>query len=339
MRPVKVASVGIGWWSDVLAQAAVQSGVLEIVVAASRSADKRAAFATKYRCREAGSYEAVLGDPEVEAVLLTTPHTVHAEQVVAAAEAGKHVFVEKPFALTVADARRATEACRRAGVVLAVGHQRRRHPASRALKRLLDEGALGRVVQAEANMSGDLGFSLKPGVWRSRREETPGGAMTNVGIHPLDTLHYLLGPVVRVMAFVRRVVVTQVDIDDTTSVLLEFASGGLGYLGTSWVHATRTSFVTLHGTDAQAFWEADGARLSVARQGQREPSPVPLGAVDTMATDAVVEELAEFGRCVREGGRPEVGGEEGTANVAVLEAIVESAATGRVAAVDGAPRA
>jgi len=66
---------------------------------------------------------------------------------------------------------------------------------------------------------------------------------------------------------------------------------------------------------------------------------VPLGAVDTMATDAVVEELAEFGRCVREGGRPEVGGEEGTANVAVLEAIVESAATGRVAAVDGAPRA
>ena len=332
MKPVRVASVGIGWWSNVLADAALQAGTLQIVVGACRSADKRAAFATKYRCREASSYDAVLRDPEVEGVLLTTPHTLHAEQVIAAAEAGKHVFVEKPFALTVADGWRATEACRRAGVVLAVGHQRRRHPASRALKRLVDEGVLGRVVQAEANMSGDLGFSLKPGMWRSLRAETPGGAMTNVGIHPLDTLHYLLGPVARVMAFVRRVEVS-VDIDDTTSVILEFASGALGYLGTSWVHPNRTSFITLHATEAQAFWEADGARLSLAKRGQPQPVAVPLGAVEAMATEAIVEEVAEFARCVREGGRPEVGGEEGTANVAVLEAIVESAETGRVASV------
>ena len=331
--------MGIGWWSNVLADATAKAGAVTIVVAASRSVEKRSAFAARYRCREAASYDAVLRDSDVEAVLLTTPHTLHAEQVVAAAEAGKHVFVEKPFALTVADGRRATEACRRAGVVLAVGHQRRRHPASRALKRLLEGGALGRVVQAEANMSGDLGFSLKPGMWRSRRDETPGGSMTNVGIHKVDTLQYLLGPVARVMAFARRVAVTGVDIDDTTSVLLEFASGSLGYLGTSWVHPNRTSVITLHGTEAQAFWEADGARLAVAKRGQPQPEAVPLGPVDTMATDAVVEEVAEFGRCVRKGGRPEVGGEEGTANVAVLEAVVESAATGRVAAVNGATRA
>ena len=335
MNPVRVASVGIGWWSTVLAEAAAKTGTLSIVVAASRSAEKRTAFAEKYRCRQAAIYEAVLRDPDVEAVLLTTPHTVHAEQVIAAAEAAKHVFVEKPFALTVADARRATDACRRAGVVLAVGHQRRRHAASRALKRLLDDGALGRVVQAEANMSGDLGFSLKPGMWRSLREETPGGAMTNVGIHHVDTLQYLLGPVARVMAFVRRVAVTGVDIDDTTSVLLEFASGSLGYLGTSWVHPNRTSYITLHGTEAQAYWEADGTRLLVAKRGQANSEPIPLGSPGTTATDAVVEQLAEFAHCVREGGRPEVGGEEATANVAVLEAVVESAETGRVATVKG----
>jgi predicted dehydrogenase len=334
MKPVKVASVGVGWWGKVLADAAVKSGALRVVVGASRSTDTRAAFAAKYQCREAESYDAVLRDPEIEAVLLATPHTLHAEQVIAAAEAGKHVFVEKPFALTVADARRATEACRQAGVVLAVGHQRRRHPASRPLKRLVVEGALGRIVQAEGNMSGDLGFSLKPGMWRSLRAETPGGSMTNVGIHHVDTLQYLLGPVARVMAFVRRVAVAGVDIDDTTSVLLEFTSGSLGYLGTSWVHPNRTSYITLHGTEAQAYWEADGARLRVAKRGQAEPDTVPVPTVDP-----VTEELTEFARCVREGGRPEVGGEEATANIAVLEAIVESAATGRVAAVNGATRA
>jgi len=332
MNPVRVASVGVGWWGRVLADAAVKSGRLTIAVGAGRSAEPRAAFAAKYRCREAESFDAALRDAEIEAVLLATPHTLHAEQVIAAAAGGKHVFVEKPLALTVADGRRATEACDRAGVVLAVGHQRRRHPASRALKRLLSEGALGRIAQIEGNMSSDLGFSFKPGTtWRTTRAETPGGAVTNVGIHKIDTFQYLLGPIDRVSAFVSRVVLTGMDIDDTTSILFEFASGTQGYLGTSWVHPNRTSVITLHGTEAQAYWEADGARLRVAKRGQAEPEAVALPTADP-----VMEELAEFARCVRDGGRPEVGGAEATANVAVLEAIVESAETGRVAIIKGA---
>jgi len=119
-----------------------------------------------------------------------------------------------------------------------------------------------------------------------------------------------------------------VPIDDSTSILFEFASGSLGYLGTSWIHATRTATITLHGTEGQAWHEADGARLFTARRGDAARKEVALTSVD-----AVVEELAEFARCVREGTRPEVGGEEGTAAIAVLEAIVESAATGRAVAV------
>ena len=256
-------------------------------------------------------------------MLITTPHSLHAEQVVAAARHGKGVFVDKPFSLTTADGRRATEACRRAGVVLAVGHQRRRQAASRALKRLVDEGALGRVAQIEGNFSADIGFNLKPGMWRTDRAETPGGAMTNLGIHHVDTFQYLLGPIVRVMALSRRLALTDVPIDDTTSILFEFASGGLGYLGTSW-----TAVIAVHGTEAQAWSEADGARLFLARRGASERTEVSLTPVD-----AVVEELAEFARCVRERGQPEVGGEVATANVAVLEAIVESIETGRAARV------
>jgi len=328
MTPVRVAAIGVGGWGRALADAAGRGTDLAIVACTSRSADSREAFAKSYGCRALPSYEAVLADPDVEGVLITTPHSVHAEQAISAARAGKHVFVDKPFTLSVADGRRATEACRRAAVVLAVGHQRRKQAASRALKRLLDEGALGRVAQVEGNFSADIGFALKPGMWRTVRAETPGGAMTNLGIHHVDTFQYLLGPIVSVMAFARRVALTHVSIDDTTSILFEFAAGGLGYLGTSWVHANRTAVITLHGTEAQAWSEADGSRLLLARRGQPTPTAVPLTPVD-----AVVEELAEFARCVREGTRPEVGGEEATANIAVLEAIVESAETGRAVAV------
>jgi len=323
---VRVAAVGTGRWGRTLADAVGRGMSLSIVACTSRAADNRAAFAKTYGCRDLPTLDAVLADRDVDAVVITTPHTVHADQVVAAARAGKHVFVDKPFTLTVADARRASEACRSAGVVLAIGHQRRRQPASRALKLLLDEGTFGRVAQIEGNFSADYGFSstLTTQVWRGDRAEAPGGAMTNLGIHHVDTYQYFLGPIARVMAFVRRVALTKVPIDDVTSILFEFASGSIGYLGTSWIHANRTEMITLHGTEAQAWHETSGARLFVARRGHAERTEVPLTPVDP-----IVEELAEFARCVSGRTRPEVSGEEGTANTAVLEAIVQSAETGR----------
>ena len=148
--------------------------------------------------------------------------------------------------------------------------------------------------------------------------------MTNLGIHHVDTYQYFLGPIARVTAFSRRVALANVEIDDTTSMLFEFASGSLGYLGTSWVHANRGSAITLHGTEAQAWHEADGTRLLLARRGQSERASVPLSPVDP-----VVDELTEFARCVREGTKPEVDGEVGVSTIAVLEAIVRSSDTGR----------
>ena len=153
--------------------------------------------------------------------------------------------------------------------------------------------------------------------------------MTNLGIHHVDTYQYLLGPIARVMAMSRRLVL-DIDVEDVTSILFEFASGVLGYLGTSWVPATRTEWIAVHGTKAQAWHEAHGARLSLVHPGRSEREVVALAAAEPL-----VEELAEFARCVRERSRPEVSGAEGIANIAVLEAIVESAKTGRVADVAG----
>jgi predicted dehydrogenase len=329
MTPVRVASIGTGRWAGTLSDAAKQGAGLTVVACTSRSADRRAAFARKYGCRDVPTLEAALADRDVEGVLITTQHSLHAAQAVAAARAGKHVFLTKPLALSVADARRVTDACREAGVVLAVGHPRRRQAASRAIKRLLDDGALGRVSQIEGHFSADYGFSstITADMWRADRAETPGGPLTNLGIHHVDTFQYLLGPIARVMAFSRRLVL-EIDVEDVTSILFEFASGPLGYLGTSWVPANRTEWLFLHGTEAQVWHE--GSRLSLTRRGESERTPLPLTQVD-----AVAEELADFARCVRGGGQPEVGGEEGTQNIAVLEAIVESATTGRAADVIG----
>jgi predicted dehydrogenase len=328
-EPIRVAAVGIGWWSGELADAIPRGTNLKLVTCATRSPEKRAAFATKYGCRQAESYEAVLKDAEVEGVLLTTPHTLHADHVVAAAEAGKHVFVEKPFTLTVSDGRRATEACRRAGVVLAVGHGRRRQGANRALKKLIEDGSLGRVVQLEANISSDSGFKMKPGGWRTDPREQPAGAMTGLGIHHVDTYQYLLGPIARVAAFSARQVLRGIDIYDTTGIIFEFSSGVLGYLGTGFVVANRTNLLVVHGTEGQAYAEGEASRLSLRKKGESQAALVAVQAVDWIA-----EQLAEFGRCVREGGRPEVGGEEGTATVAVLEAIIDSTRTGKAALVE-----
>src|SRR5688500_10266109 len=152
---LRVASIGIGWWSDVLADAIKNSGKLEIVSCYTRSEDKRNAFAAKYGCTAAASYDAILADRSIEAVINTTPNNVHLETTRAAAEAGKHVFLDKPIANTIADARALTQACREAKVVLALGYQRRKESHFRWIRRQIDDGVFGKLVNAEANISRD----------------------------------------------------------------------------------------------------------------------------------------------------------------------------------------
>ena len=229
---LKVACVGLGWWSDELAKAVDgRDNKLRIVGGAARTPAKRAAFVERLGVRPYDSYEAVLGDSEIEGVILTTPHSLHADHVIAAAKAGKHVFVEKPFTLTAASAATAAEVCRRAGVVLAVGHNRRFSPAAVELKRLVDAGILGTILHAEANFSAPSALNYTPERWRASGVESPAGGLAGLGIHMIDALIWLLGPMDRTICQARRLALT-VDIDDTTSALIDFKAGYTGYLGT-----------------------------------------------------------------------------------------------------------
>lgn len=326
-NPVRVASVGIGWWSGVLADSIHgKSELIKVVSCYTRDEGKRAQFAGKYGCRPAKSYEEILKDPEVEGVLLTTPHTLHAEHTIAAAQAGKHVFVEKPFTLTATDGRKAAEACRRAGVALAVGHSRRRQPTNRKLKAMLQAKELGVPIQAECNLSVGVALGYKPGMWRASREESPAGAMTGMGVHHVDTLQYLLGPIARVMAMSKRLA-TPVEVDDATAILFEFEGGPLGFLGTCFV-TPKVLYLNVYGTEANVYTEGEGAKFFVQKKGGEEKVSLSMQPVDIIR-----EELEDFARAVRKQGTYEVTPEDAIRVVAVLEALLRSNETGRAVAV------
>src|SRR5499427_10800914 len=138
MEPLRVACIGMGWWSDVLADAIQRSKKLKIVSCFTRSEDKRKAFAVKYGCTPAPSYDAILKDRSIEEIVNTTPNNVHLETTRAAAEAGKHVFLDKPIANSVSEGRKIAEVCKKAKVVLALGYQRRRESHFRWIRQQID---------------------------------------------------------------------------------------------------------------------------------------------------------------------------------------------------------
>ena len=320
--PLRVAAIGIGWWSDVLADAAQRSGKLKLVGCYSRSAEKRQAFADKYGCRAAPSYEAVLADPEIEAIINTTPNNAHRATCLAAAAAGKHIFLDKPIANTIADGHAITAACRRAGVVLALGYQRRREGHFRWIKQQIDAGVFGRLVNAEANISRDRLGKIDLGSWRYRADGMPGGVMLQIGIHYTDVLEYLLGPIVAVRGQLARLVLPG-DNPDVASLLLQHESGALSTLNASYASASEYYLMNIYGKDATAYYDLHNG-LHFLKRGAGVPAPVPSDNIDTL-----VEQLDEFAAAVRGGGPIEVGGAYATRSLAVVRAGILSAEQGR----------
>ena len=322
VEPLRVASLGLGWWSDVLADAINRSGKLKITACYSRSEEKRAAFAAKYGCRAVPSYEAILADKDIEAVINTTPNGVHLETTRAAADAGKHVFLDKPIANTVSDGRRITEICRKARVVLALGYQRRRESQFRWIKRQIDEGLFGKLVNAEANISRDRLGKIDLGSWRYQAAGMPGGVMLQIGIHYTDVLEYLLGPVKAVSGRFARLVLPG-DNPDVASLVLEHENGALSTLNASYASASEYYLMNIYGKEATAYYDMfEGLRM--LKRGEEKPVKVPFANKDTIA-----EELEDFADAVRGGGNPEVGGEYATTSLAVIRAGILSAREGR----------
>ena len=316
-RPVGVALVGTGMWAVHIAAAAQRAG-LRLITCYSRDGERRRAFAEHARCGAAPSLRAALDHPDVDAALILTPNDTHAEIALMCADRGLGVFVEKPIADSLSDAELMARACAEAEVTLMVGHAFRRLGAARRTAELVADGALGRVVLADAT------FSL-PGVltvdkWRAHRDRNPGGPLMQLGIHHVDTLSSWLGaPVAASGRFAR--VETDADVDDVGIVSLQLASGALASVTGSYV-SPKTFAIRLSGTRAVLDYRTDfsvwpdARRLDAVTTLTLDGAPVAFDERDMLA-----EELAEFAACVRGRAVPETGAAEG---IAALRAILQA---------------
>ena len=323
MSEVGAALIGpSGMWGPRIAAAAARAPGLRLVTCYGRDAGRREEFARERGVEGAASFEAAIEHTDVEAVLLVTPNDVHAEQALACAERGRHVFVEKPIADTLEAAERMREAFAAAGLVLAVGHGMRRLGAARRVKELVDEGALGTVVLAEANWS--LASKPNPKAWRWYRDRNPGGPLMQLGVHHADTLAYWLGPVARSLGTFGHVA-TEAEADDVGVVGVEFESGARGVIAGSFV-SPPTYSLRLFGTEAVLEYETD---MTVWPQAERADAATTLvlrradgrRELEFPQRDPLAEELGEFARAVRGEAAPETGAEEA---IAALRVIVEA---------------
>jgi predicted dehydrogenase len=333
---IRAGIIGLGWWGKTLVEAVQQdSEEIRFVAGATRNrTPELQAFADAQQFELVDSYQALLANPKVDAVVLATPHSMHAQQVVEAAAAGKHIFCEKPFALTKESAEEAVDAAKKAGVTLALGYNRRFHPEMTKLRARIRSGDLGIIEHVEATMTFPNALLLKPEAWRASRHETPCGALTPMGVHAIDGMIDLCGPIDHVFAQSFRRAVT-VDSDDTTSVLFRMKEGMSGYLGTLAATGPGFSFqvfgskgwVRLEGMTHVAGASSEERRTRLFGTCKFQPIKGPAEIWEAERLDVTRASLEAFARAASGGPPYLIPTDEMIHGVAVTEAIVHSAAT------------
>jgi predicted dehydrogenase len=317
---INAGIVGLGWWGKNLVRAVQgKSDRLRFVRGACRNTRPVEAFAARHDLPLSTSLEAVLAAPEVEAVVLATPHGLHADQIAAVAAAGKPVMCEKPLTLTLADARRAIEACHKAGVVLALGENHRFWPNMQELKRVVAAGDLGPPLHIEGHASNE-NAGVHFGAWRHDPAESPGGGMTGPGIHVLDAFIHLMGPA-RTATAQLATMKPPPDPTDVLSVMFRFASGATGLFAT--VRSTpnyRRVQVFGRAGSAEALGEGE---LVIRRSGK------PVQSLRFAAVDSLRAELEAFADAIAGRAPYPITDPEMLDTIAAFEALVRSTETGR----------
>ena len=317
---LRVAIYGAGHWGTrLIASVHGKSEKIRFVTAITRDLAGKRALADRFGFALTTNYADVLADPSIDAVVLCTPHSQHAGDVIAAAKAGKHVFCEKPFTLTTEDAQTAIAACSAAGVTLHVGFNRRYAPAYLEMKKRINAGEIGKLRHIEGQFSGPASYQTEPDNWRSNQLESPGGSMAARGVHVVDSMVHLAGLAETVFAFSGRLQ-HDIDVDDTTSCLLRFAGGVTGYLGT--LHAT-SSFYRIHAFGSKGALEMRGETELVATDLANNVQRIALDVADKER--AVLEAFAD---AVANGTKFVIPPDEIVNTVAVMQAVAASARSG-----------
>ncbi len=315
---INAAIVGVGRWGQTLVNSVQGSSeAIRFTRGVTRTLSKAAAYCTGNGIQLGDDYGAVLADEAIDAVVLATPHTQHHDQIIRAAEAGKHVFTEKPFCMNRADAESAVAACRTAGIVIGLGHNKRFCDNTMELKRMIEAGELGALMHVESNFSADLTGTAA--TWRDSRAESPAGGMTSLGIHAVDSIIHLCGEIKQVDVRSRHCALP-FDIDDTTCMLFDFDNGMTGYLGTM-AAGGRLWFLRVFGSKGWAELRGMEELVKTPAVGSQEVIGYP-------AETSVKAELEAFATAAAGGAPYLITPEQMIHGVAVLEAIIASGTTG-----------
>jgi len=287
----------------------------------------------------------LLRDADVEAVYIATPTFLHAGQVSAAAKRGKHILCEKPLAMTSKECYELSDLCRQAGVKLGVGFMMRYHGAHRRIKSLLDQGALGQIVSARAQLT--CWYPPLPGAWRQRWATAAGGALVDMGIHCVDLLRCLLGEVRQVTALVE----TQThayEVDDSATLLLKFQNGAHGVVeaffnvpdagavnalelyGTRGTILGRGTIGQSAGGELQGYLSSDADNPAGYDALQTRDYKQTIGPLHFDQVNAYRAEIEQFAQWVLYNNGEVVNAEEAARDLAVVEAGYVAAREGRV---------
>ena len=332
-QPVGIALIGMGWWGQKMLNV-LQAAPADIRVV--RSVEPNI-DTVKAKCAEKGipltaNYADALKDPAVEAVVLATPHNLHETQIEQAVAAGKHVFCEKPLALTKSGAVNAVARCRDAGLVLGMGHERRWEPPIADMLAKADAGTLGRIHQIESNFSHDKFLALDRSNWRLRADQAPAGGMTATGIHLLDLSVRLLGPAESVLCVCEQLS-SDLPQGDTVSAYVKFRGGGTSYVSASLANPFMSRF-TVYGSKGwidirdKAHVEAPAGWIVTSAMAGG-----PITTVEIPAAEPVKDNLVSFARAVRGAETYPITAEHLINNIALLEAVFASALSRNIEAV------
>jgi predicted dehydrogenase len=333
--PVRFGIVSPGRWGRKLLDAVKDSPLLELIGASSRDHETAADIAKTYGGTAYTDISTLLADPQIEAVLLPTPHFLHHEQATAALKAGKHVFVEKPIATTLELAEDMAQLAEKTKLILAVGHQARFTGAARLIKAMLEAGEFGQLASVVITQGYPLLLDPTSTSWRQTEANVPGGPLDEFGVHYFEALQYWFGPARRVTGFVNRQV-TANDVPDVASAILEYDGGVIASYNAHFV-SVGLSRMTLFGTkgalDVNRFGEGPSTwqpitDMAAARAGGSPPETVTFDGPKLVST-ALTAELESFARAIRSGSKPEVGARESLATLRISRAVLEASRTGR----------
>lgn len=335
---INAAIVGLGWWGKTLVESLADgSDAMRFVAMTTRTVSPDVQeFAKQHKLRLLDSFEAVLADPKVDAVVLATPPSGHVKQIIATVAAGKHVFCEKPFSYTKKEAETAVAAVVKAKRTLGVGYNRRFHPDMVKLRKMISGGELGVIQHMECNMAHPNALYFKPAAWRASTSEAPVGGLASLGVHAVDGFIDLCGEFDHVycQSFARAV---QTGIDDTSSMLFRMKSGMSAYLGTITTTGPTYSFqvfgskgwVRLEGVTHVAGASSEERRTQLFANWKFQPLKGPLETSEAAKLDVTRACFEAFARAA-EGGPPfPIPHDQIIHCASACEAIIRSAANGK----------